>query len=165
MEEVDFVLVPIWVINSSSPHDFLDITFPSGEGILEAMIGPDMPWEDLHHRSYFLPDLERIERDEFRSIMSDIVGHIVVPLDKHDIYVEGNMKNISPTIVINISRTPSKVENVHISADCLPEEIHIYTDLFKDFRDIFAWSYEQVLGIDPTIIEHKIKTYMNARPV
>jgi hypothetical protein len=133
MKEVDPVLEPIWAINSSSSHDFLDNTFPSDEAILEAMTGPERPWEDLHHRSYFLPELERIEQDEFRSTMSEIVGHTMVPLDKHDIYVEGNMENISPTIAINISRTPGKVENVYIGADCSPEEIQIYTDLFKEF--------------------------------
>jgi hypothetical protein len=103
MKEMDHVLEPIWVVDSSSSHDFLDGTFPSDEEILEAMTGPDRPWEDLHHRSYFLPELDRIEQDEFRSSMSEIVGHPMVPLDKHDIYDEGNMVNISPTIVINIS--------------------------------------------------------------
>jgi hypothetical protein len=98
LEEVDLVLEPIWVVNSSSPHDFLNNTFPSDEVILEAMAGPDRPWEDLHHKSYFLPKLERIERDDFRSTMSKIVCHIMVLLDKHEIYVEGNMANISPTI-------------------------------------------------------------------
>jgi hypothetical protein len=97
--------------------------------------------------------------------MSEIVGHAVVPLDKHDIYVEGNVANISPTIAINISQTPGKVENVYIGVVCLPEEIQIYIDLFKEFRDIFAWLYEEMPGIDPSIVEHKIKTYLNAKPV
>jgi hypothetical protein len=46
---------------------------------------------------------------------------------------EGNMENISPTIMIDISRTPGKIENVYIGADCSPEEIQIYIDLFKEF--------------------------------
>jgi hypothetical protein len=65
--------------------------------------------------------------------MSEIVGHPVVPLDKNDIYVEGNMENISPTIAIDIYRTPSKVENVCIGVDHSPEEIQTYTELFKEF--------------------------------
>jgi hypothetical protein len=43
------------------------------------------------------------------------------------------MVSISPTIMIDISRTPGKIENVHIGADCSPEEIMIYTELFKEF--------------------------------
>jgi hypothetical protein len=76
MEEVDPVLEPIWVAHSSSSHEFLDDTLPSDEAILEAMSGPDRPWDDLHHRSYFLPELERIEQDEFRSTLSEMVGHV-----------------------------------------------------------------------------------------
>jgi hypothetical protein len=71
--------------------------------------------------------------------LSDIVGHAVVPLDTYDIYAKGNMVSISPTITIDISRTPGKIENVHIGADCSPEEISIYIKLFKEFRDVFAW--------------------------
>jgi hypothetical protein len=97
--------------------------------------------------------------------LSEIVGHVVVPLDTHDIYAKGNMASISPTIQIDISRTPGKVENVNIGADCSPEEILIYTELFKEFRDVFAWSYEEMPGIDPCIVEHEIKTYLDAKPI
>jgi hypothetical protein len=97
--------------------------------------------------------------------LSEIVGHAVVPLDTHNIYAEGNMASISPTIQIDISRTPGKVENVNIDANCSPEEIAIYIDLFKEFRDIFAWSYEEMPGIDPHIVKHEIKTYLDAKPV
>jgi hypothetical protein len=65
--------------------------------------------------------------------LSEIVGHAIVPLDTHVIYAEGNMASISPTILIDISRTPGKIENVHIGADCSPEEIMVYTKLFKEF--------------------------------
>ena len=36
---------------------------------------------------------------------------------------DGNMANVSPTIPINISRDPDKVENVYIGADCSLDEI------------------------------------------
>jgi hypothetical protein len=50
----------------------------------------------------------------------------------------------------SISPKPSSVmENVFIGADYSPREIQIYTDLFKEFCDVFAWSYEEMLGIDP----------------
>jgi len=56
------------------------------------------------------------------------------------IYAEGNMSNISETILINISWNPNVVENVFIGASCTLEEICLFTDLFKEFRDVFAWS-------------------------
>ena len=75
------------------------------------------------------------------------------------------MDNVSPTIPINIFGDPAKVENVYIGADCSPDDIKEYTVLFKDFCDIFAWSYDEMLGIDPWIVEHEIKTYLDAKQV
>jgi hypothetical protein len=51
--------------------------------------------------------------------------------------LKGNMETIAEMIPIDISRTPGIVENVFVGADCSPEEIQIYTDLFKEFCDVF----------------------------
>ena len=48
---------------------------------------------------------------------------------------------------------------------CTPEELTTLPVLFKEFRDVFAWSYEEMPGIDPSIVTHEIKTYPDARPV
>jgi hypothetical protein len=103
------------------------------ESIIEAMNGSDKTWDDMHHHSYFLLELARIAQDDFRSTLSEIVGHVVVPLDTHEIYAKGNMASISPTVTTNISRILGKIENVYIDADCSPKEILIYTELFKEF--------------------------------
>jgi hypothetical protein len=108
--EEDHVLYPTWATSLSFSYDFLDETLDSDEAIVEAINGYDRPWYDMHHCSYFLPKLCKIEQDDFRSTFSEIVGHIVVPLDMHDIYVEGNMESISPTVMINISRIPGKMK-------------------------------------------------------
>jgi len=71
---------------------------------LEALIGPDKPWEDVHHRSYFLPDLDIIESGEFPLSFQDCVDRPLNPLAKQRIYVKGNMANISKMIPINIFR-------------------------------------------------------------
>jgi hypothetical protein len=120
-DEEDPILKPVWANSSSFSHDFLDDTLPSYDAILDAINGSDRPWDDMHHHSYFLLDIVRIKQDGFRSTLSEIVGHTVVPLDMHNIYVEGNMAIISPTVTINISQIPSKIENVYIGADCLLE--------------------------------------------
>jgi hypothetical protein len=79
---------------------------------------------------------------------------LVNPLAMNTVYVEGNMETIAETIPIDISRTHGVVENVFIEADCSPEEIQIYTNLFKEFHEIFFWSYEKIPDINPRIIEH-----------
>jgi hypothetical protein len=55
------------------------------------------------------------------------------------------------------------VENVFFGADCSPKEIQIYIDLFKEFCYVFAWSYEEILGIDPKIVEQEITTYLDTK--
>ena len=77
----------------------------------------------------------------------------------------GTLANLSPTIPINISRDPGKVENVYIGASCSLAEIKEYIELFKEFHDMFSWSYKEMPGIDPRIVEHEIKIYPNAKPV
>ena len=89
----------------------------------------------------------------------------MIPLGTHGIYAEGNMENLSPTIPINISHILHKIENFYIGVNCLPNEIKIYTSLFKEFRDLFDWSYDKNLGIDPHILKHGIKIYLNAKPI
>jgi hypothetical protein len=41
----------------------------------------------------------------------------------------------------------------------------IYSELFKEFQDVFDWSYEEMPEIDPRIFKHEIKTYLGAKPV
>jgi hypothetical protein len=124
-------LIPCGPLHRS--HDFLDENLPSDKAIVEAMNGSDKPWDDMYHLSYFLLEISRIEQDEFRSTLSETVGHAVVPLDMHNIYAKGNMVRISPTIMIDISRIHGKIENVYIGVDWLLEEILIYTELFNKF--------------------------------
>ena len=45
--------------------------FPFDEAILEAMIGPKKICEYLHHKSYFLQELSRIENFEFHEILDE----------------------------------------------------------------------------------------------
>ena len=88
--------------------------------------------------------------------LTDDVDTPINPLPSEGIFSEGNMENISATIPINISVNLDVIENIYICTKCSPKEIAIYTTLFKEFRNIFAWSYEDMPGIDPSIVEHEI---------
>ena len=58
-------------------HDCLDSVFPLDKEIIEAMSGVEPPWEELHHRSYFLLKLDCLEREDFREVLSE--RELVVP--------------------------------------------------------------------------------------
>ena len=66
---------------------------------------------------------------------------------------------------INISVKSGVVENIHVGVTCSPEEILVYTSLFREFKDVFAWSYEEMPRIDPNIVMHEIPTYPGVKPV
>jgi hypothetical protein len=48
------------------------------------------------------------------------------------------------------------MENVFVGTDCSLEEIQLYIDLFKEFCDVFAWSYEEIPDIDPQSFDHEL---------
>jgi hypothetical protein len=99
------------------------------------MTSPNKPWEDIHHRSYFLPELSQIEAGEFTVTMTVDRSCHTNPLATHKIYAEGNMETIVETIPINISRTPGIIDNVFVGA---------YS------------SSEEMLGIDPQRFHHEL---------
>ena len=94
------------------------MVFPSDEVIIEAMSRVEPPWEELHHRLYFLPELDRLEREDFRAVLSQRVGSTMVPLSSPS--PDGNMVNISSMIPINISHNPGTIENVYIGGGMFP---------------------------------------------
>ena len=122
----------------------------------------ERPWGEFHHRASMI-DSNVIKTkipsfDPFEMVPSTYT--IVQTID-----LEGNMGNLTKTILIDISVKTGIVENIHIGADCNPEEIARFTSLFKEFRDVFAWSYEEIPDIDPSIFKHEINIYDNAKPV
>ena len=80
-------------------------------------------------------------------------------------YAKANMANIFNIIPINVSKNNGVIENTIIKLDYYPKEYQVYTTLFKEYHDTFSWSYEEMLGVDPWIFEHKIKTYENLKLV
>jgi hypothetical protein len=134
-KELDPLLETIWAQGSLTNIDSLDLVLLSDEAVIEAMTSPDKPWEDLHHRSYFFPNLNRIKAGEFTVTMTGDRSCHTNPLATHKIYVEGNMATIAKTIPINISRTPGVIDNVFVRA---------YN------------SREEMPGIDPQRLYHEI---------
>ena len=134
-QELDPLLEPVWAQGSLTHTDSLELVLPSDEVVIGAMTSPDKPWDDLHHRSYFLPELRRIEAGEFTLTMTGDRSCPINPLVTHVVYAEGNMETITETIPINISRTLGDIDNVFVGAYC---------------------SLEEMPGIDPQRVDHEI---------
>ena len=90
-------------ISSSISTSILDLgqqVFNTDEHIREFLSVDELPWEDLHHMSLFLPDLDHFE-NKFSSIFTtDYVKEPKNPLSSSD--SELNLEKISTTIPIDI---------------------------------------------------------------
>jgi len=73
--------------------------------------------------------------------------------------------NITQMMLIGISIKPDVVEHFHVGVSYSSDEIKTYTHLFKEFCDVFTWSYEEMPGFDPNIFVHQIPMYPHAKLV
>jgi hypothetical protein len=115
-------------LDELSPDPFR-VIFPTDEMIMSIM--EETPWDDGHHRSILFLEQHTLENYQQISTTSTVVVISTVPTTTHDVFAEGNLSNISPTIPIDISIKPGIVENVHIGASCSANEIVTYMSLFK----------------------------------
>ena len=99
-DDLEEVYFPAWVENSLHSIDCLDMVLRFDEAIIEAMSGRDKICEDLHHQSYFLPELSRIENQEFHVRLSEDVNIPINPFPREGVFAEGNMENISPLYLL-----------------------------------------------------------------
>jgi hypothetical protein len=62
---------------------------------------------------------------------------------------------VGETISLNIG-TPDSPKNVNIGVQCTDEEKLKFTELLREFQDVFAWYYEDLCGFDISLIQHAI---------
>jgi len=96
--------------------DPFHVIFPTDEMIMSIM--EDTPWDDGNHRSILFLEQHTIDNYQRISTLSTVVVISTVPESAHDVFFEGYLRNISPTIPLDISVKPGIVENVHIRASC-----------------------------------------------
>ena len=101
------------------------------------MTGVDIPWDDLHHLSYFLPDLSEVESSFPSPVSPGPVHPVLNPLAPAQVFFEGNMVVISPTILVNISRDPKIIENVFLDAEFSPDDFKFTSISFKSLEMCF----------------------------
>ena len=54
---------------------------------------------------------------------------------------------------------------IRIGSSLSPDERSGLIDLLRSYLDVFAWSYEDMLGLDPTIVQHHLPILPHARSV
>ncbi|RVW35680.1 Retrovirus-related Pol polyprotein from transposon 297 [Vitis vinifera] len=60
---------------------------------------------------------------------------------------------------------PDQPREIRIGSSLSPDERSRLIDLLRSYLDVFAWSYEDMSGLDPTIVQHHLPILPHARPV
>ena len=60
--------------------------------------------------------------------------------------------------------TKENPQNVNLGSDCTNEERVSFIRLFKEFKYIFAWTYDDLKTFDPNIMQHTIPIDPNIKP-
>lgn len=106
---------------------------------MEVLSTPVHPWDDIHHRSSFLPQYTNvlafssysyaIEAKYF--IPPNHIDWFKYPIPALDPFKEGSMHTTSPTIKVDIYVVPVHVGHTFRGASCLVEEVAQYKTLFE----------------------------------
>lgn len=66
---------------------------------------------------------------------------------------------------IDLSDDPSTQRPISISVHLTGKEKEDLTCLLKEFKDVFAWSYEEMFGLDPNLVSHTLNIELGTKPV
>lgn len=124
------------------------------EAIREITRLEERPWEDSYHH-VSISDLDMMPLQILSLDAHEIVSSPYTAIQLLD--SDGNKGNISQTSLPDISVMTGIVEKIQSGANHNPEEIVIFTYPFRDFRDVFPWSYEEMHGIYPSNVKHEIE--------
>jgi len=119
-------------------------------------------WDDHHHHSSLLDSIEDDLSDVY---LPNIVKSFTSFVSIYEFDSKKNLSNIEETIPLDISVKPVIAENIYIGASFSPSDIETYKTLFQEFCDVFSWTYEEIIRIDPNIVVHEIKMYPDVKPV
>ncbi|XP_070054487.1 uncharacterized protein [Nicotiana tomentosiformis] len=61
--------------------------------------------------------------------------------------------------------TDEEPRPTYLSALLAIDEESTYIELLKEFKDVFAWSYKEMPGLDPKVAVHHLAIKNGARPV
>jgi hypothetical protein len=114
----------------TSPNP-LHVIFPTDDMIMMVMSMEDTPWDDGNHHSILFFEHDTIESYQWISTPSTVVVISSVPQSTDDVLYEGNLRNISPTVAMDIYIKLRVMENVHIGASCSIDKVCSYKAIFK----------------------------------
>jgi ribonuclease HI len=112
--------------------------------------------------------LNKISNHHIVQLPSNHIPKGLVPLervfDENDVAVKGKVSTDDADITecnLGIEKDPKYVK---LSSNLSREQREEYTELLKEFSDVFYWTYEDLGTYDTNIIEHKIPLKEETKP-
>ena len=128
-------------------------------------IDQDPDTEEIPHPEVFL---NKIANHQIIQLPNNHIPRGLIPLERlfdgNDVAVKGRiLGDDSDTTECNIG-TPEEPKFVKLSRSLTREQRSEYTELLREFTDVFAWTYKDLKTYDTSVIEHKIPLKEEARP-
>ena len=72
-------------------------------------------------------------------------------------------EGVQATVEINIG-SAEDLKPICVNANLSPEEEIAYTELLKEYKDVFTWTYKEMPGLDPKVVVHYLSIRHGVRP-
>uniref|UniRef100_A0A2N9G7Q9 RNA-directed DNA polymerase n=1 Tax=Fagus sylvatica TaxID=28930 RepID=A0A2N9G7Q9_FAGSY len=92
----------------------------------------------------------------------ELPSDILEALERQD---EGSKPNIEELEIVNLANEGEEPREVKIGTRCATEQKEALIALLREFHEIFAWSYQDMPGLDTDIVVHKIPLKPECKPV
>ena len=105
-----------------------------------------------------------------------LVNHITITeVTKEESPIEDDVEDALPTFEKGIRATIDELKEVNIgiiedprpvfiNANLYLEEEDAYVELLEEYKDVFAWSYKEMPGLDPKVAIHHLSVRHGVRP-
>jgi hypothetical protein len=112
--------------------------------------------------------LNKVADHQIIQLSSNHIPKGMIPLERffdgNDVAVKGRVSgDDADTTECNIG-TPEEPKFVKLSRSLTREQRAEYTELLREFADVFTWTYEYLKTYDTSVIEHKIPLKEEAKP-
>uniref|UniRef100_A0A2N9EXF3 Uncharacterized protein n=1 Tax=Fagus sylvatica TaxID=28930 RepID=A0A2N9EXF3_FAGSY len=105
-----------------------------------------------------------VEARNSEEVVVDQTESMAVKEEK-SIIAETKMAAKEDLEVINLSNDPDVNKPISISMSLSAEERKCLIDLLHEYKDVFAWDYNEMSGIDPGLVAHSLNVEPGTRPV
>ncbi|KAL4596793.1 hypothetical protein ACB092_12G188800, partial [Castanea dentata] len=150
----------------SSSQPLKGFTRPSQGPIVEhGTLSTKRTEEGFDPNAYRLMAKAGYNHEKPTGLGKDVDETLLMDQDSNESPIEDDAEDAPPTFEEGVQATVDELKEVNIGAteDHRPvfinanlslEEEDAYVELLKEYRDVFAWTYKEMPGLDPKVVVH-----------